>query len=90
MKKSLIIEHGGFKSNLKLTFAYEFLLRMTFKDVKTMVIPKFGYKHMNNRENSLFKKLNDEMNIVERNWWLAQAKKEYFFPNQRDITYEEI
>jgi len=90
MKKSLITEYGGFKSNMKLTFGYEFLLRMTFNSVKTMVIPKFGYKHMNNRDNSLFKKFNDEMNVVERNWWLAQAKKEYFFPNQRDITYEEI
>jgi hypothetical protein len=27
---------------------------MTFKDVKVMVIPRFGYKHVNQREESLF------------------------------------
>lgn len=89
MKKESFIEHGGFKSNIKLTFIYEFLLRMTFKNVKVMVIPRFGYKHMNNRVDSLFNKYKSEMNPVESNWWLAQAKKEYYFPNEREITYQD-
>jgi GT2 family glycosyltransferase len=80
--------HGGFKSNIKLTFTYEFLLRMTFKDVKTMVIPKFGYKHTNQREGSLFNVLFNEMDPTETNWWLAQAKKEYYFEKDRAITYQ--
>ena len=49
---------------------------MTFRDVKTMVIPKFGYKHMNQREGSLFHTYSQEVNPVEANWWMAQAKKE--------------
>ncbi len=81
--------YGGFKKNIKLTFIYEFLLRMTFKDVKTMVIPKFGYKHINQREGSLFSTYKNEMNAVEANWWLAQAKKEYYFEKDRAITYHE-
>jgi hypothetical protein len=62
---------------------------MTFKDVKTMVIPKFGYKHTNQRTGSLFHNLQSEMNPVEANWWLAQAKKEYYFDKDREITYQD-
>jgi hypothetical protein len=61
---------------------------MTFKDVKTMVIPKFGYKHINQREGSLFSSYKTEMNPVEANWWLAQAKKEYYFEKDRAVNYQ--
>jgi hypothetical protein len=89
MKTEVFNESGGFKSNIKLTFIYEFLLRVTFKDHKVMVIPKLGYKHLNQRPDSLFAKYKEEMNPVEANWWLSQAKKEYYFDNEREITYEE-
>lgn len=89
IKKSTFEEHGGFKSNIKLTFIYEFLLRMTFKAVKTMVIPKFGYKHVNQRPNSLFSAYKESMSPIETKWWLAQAKKEYYFSKDRAITYQE-
>jgi GT2 family glycosyltransferase len=89
IKKSLITEHGGFKSNIKLTFIYEFLLRMTFKSVKTMVIPKFGYKHVNQRPTSLFDNYKKTMDPNEAKWWLAQAKKEYYFTKDRSITYAQ-
>lgn len=88
IKKSVYEEFGGFKPSMKLTFIYEFLLRMTFKDVKTMVIPKFGYKHVNQRQGSLFSSYKETMDPVEAKWWLSTAKKEYYFPNDRKITYE--
>jgi glycosyltransferase involved in cell wall biosynthesis len=88
IKKSVYEEFGGFKPSIKLTFIYEFLLRMTFKDVKTMVIPKFGYKHVNQRNGSLFSSYKETMDPVEAKWWLSTAKKEYYFPNDRKITYE--
>ena len=90
MKTEAVKDFGGFKSNIKLTFIYEFLLRMTFNAVKVMVIPRFGYKHQNQREGSLFANYREEMNTVEANWWLEQAKKEYFHPTERDITYEDV
>lgn len=90
LKKDLFEEFGGIKSNIKLTFIYEFLLRMSFNDVKIMVIPKYGYKHMNLRPTSLFKTYTETMNQVESKWWLGQAKKEYYFKSERDITYDEI
>lgn len=88
MKKEVFESFGGFKTNIKLTFIYEFLLRMTFKDAKVMVIPRFGYKHLNQREGSLFNNYKNEMDPVEANWWLSQAKKEYYFDNERDLTYK--
>jgi glycosyltransferase involved in cell wall biosynthesis len=87
MKKDVYEDFGGFKSNIKLTFIYEFLLRVTFKDAKVMVIPRFGYKHLNQREGSLFHTYRGEMDPVEANWWLSTAKKEYYFDNERDIKY---
>jgi hypothetical protein len=62
---------------------------MTFKDVRVMVIPKFGYKHVNQRVGSLFAEYKEKMNPIEARWWLTTAKKEYYFPNDRKITYEE-
>jgi hypothetical protein len=89
MKKSVFQEFGGFKSSIKLTFIYEFLLRMTFKSVRTMVIPKFGYKHLNLRDGSLFASYKETIDPTEARWWLSQAKKEYYFNKDRNITYQE-
>jgi len=88
IKKSMYQEFGGFKPNIKLTFIYEFLLRMTFKSARVMVIPKFGYKHINQREGSLFSTYRETTDPVEARWWLSAAKKEYYFTNHRKITYE--
>jgi len=87
-KKSLCEDFGGLKPSIKLTFTYEFLLRMTEKDSRVMTIPKFGYKHMNQREGSLFHSYRTEIDPVEAKWWLSQAKKESYFPNDRDIKYD--
>ena len=88
IRKSTYDEFGGFKPSIKLTFIYEFLLRMTFKDVRVFVIPKFGYKHVNQRNGSLFSTYKQSLDPIEARWWLAQAKKEYYFPRDRKITYE--
>ena len=88
IKKSIYDDFGGFKSSIKLTFIYEFLLRMTFKDAKVFVIPRFGYKHINQRPGSLFSSYKETLDPAEARWWLATAKKEYYFPKDRKITYE--
>jgi len=90
MRKEVYEDFGGLKNNVKLTFMYEFLLRMTAKSVKTMVIPKLGYKHVNLRENALFSNLKTEMSPDEARWWLATAKREHFHINDRELTYEKI
>ncbi len=92
-KTEVIKENGSFKENIKLTFSYEFLLRLTHNGVKIMSVPKIGYKHVNLREDSLFwlYKNNDESKLKEKEvrFWLDTAKKEFFFKNKRDVKYEE-
>lgn len=90
-KKSLIDDFGGFKESIKLTFIYEFLLRLTYNSVSIMTIPKLGYKHVNLREGSIFwnyKFGEDKMIEDEVRFWIQTAKKEYFFTDDRVIKYE--
>jgi len=91
-KTQVIKDNGSLKENIKLTFGYEFLLRLTHNSVKIMTVPKVGYQHLNFREDSLFWLYkNDETNKVsedEAKFWLETAKKEFFFKNKRDINYE--
>ena len=86
------LDFGGFKSNVKLTFIYELLLRLVHQDVKTMTIPKVGYIHTNLRENSLLwsYKANQDLAISpkEADFWIQTARKEYFYPYEREIQVE--
>lgn len=92
IKKSVLESFGGFKESMKLTFVYEFLLRMTYNSVKIMTIPKIGYKHMNMRPDSIFWDLkfgNSKLTENEIKFWISTAKKEYFFADDRNIKYTE-
>jgi len=91
IKKSKYIDYGLLKSSFKLTFGYEFFLRMTQNGVKFMTIPRIGYKHMNLREGSIFWNYKNGENTLtedEVRFWVESAKKEYFFLNDRAIKYE--
>jgi len=89
MKKSIYEENGGLKPSMKLTFIYEFFLRMTNLSVNMMVIPRFGYKHINQREGSLFSDYKTTLSPDEARWWMATAKKEYYHTTDRNITYNK-
>lgn len=87
----IIKENGYLKDNIKLTFTYEFLLRLTHHGVNIMTVPKVGYQHVNMRENSLFWSLkNDPQHKLTENevkFWVDTAKKEFYFKNKRDVIY---
>ena len=90
-KKQILEDFGGFKSSIKLTFVYEFLLRLTYNSVRIMTIPRLGYKHLNLREGSIFwnyKYSVDTLLEDEVKFWIQAAKKEYFFSEDRAIKYE--
>ena len=89
IKKDVYLANGGVKPTIKLTFMYEFFLRMTHFGSPIMTIPKLGYKHLNQREGSLFNQYKDEMDPVEANWWLSLAKRECHQKKARDIKYEQ-
>jgi len=91
IKKEVIEDFGGFKPSIKLTFIYEFLLRLTYNSVSIMTIPKLGYKHTNMREGSIFwnyKFGQDKMIEDEVKFWIQTAKKEFFFVDDRAINYQ--
>ena len=92
IKREVIENFGGFKPSMKLTFVYEFLLRMTYNSVKIMTIPKLGYKHLNLRPESIFWNLKfgkEKLEEEEVKFWISSAKKEYFFVDDRNIKYLE-
>lgn len=90
IKKQVFVDYGMLKTTFKLTFGYEFLLRMTYNSVKFMTIPKIGYKHTNLREGSIFWNYkNGDERLVEDEvkFWIDSAKKEHLFINQREINF---
>lgn len=91
IKKEIFEDFGGFKPSIKLTFIYEFLLRLTYNSITIMTIPKLGYKHTNMREGSIFwnyKYGESVMTEDEVKFWIQTAKREYFFVEDRAIKYE--
>ena len=87
IKKSEFINIGKYKSNIKLTFMYEFLLRAFNNALKVYTIPKIGYKHLATREGSLFDGYMKNMPVSERKFWFETANKECNFTNDREIQF---
>ena len=90
-KKETFIDFGLLKPSFKLTFGYEFFLRLTNSSVTFLTIPKIGYKHTNMREGSIFwnyKNGDERLSEDEVKFWIESAKKEYLFTAQREIKYE--
>ena len=54
-----------------------------------MVIPKLAYKHVNEREGSLWSTYKKELSLDESRWWLSLAKKECYHFDDRNILYEK-
>jgi hypothetical protein len=90
IKKSEFINIGRYKSNIKLTFMYEFLLRALNNACKIYSIPKIGYKHFATREGSLFDGYLKGMPIDERKFWFDTASKEANFITDRPIDMSRL
>lgn len=73
---------GMFKPSIKLASDYEFLLRLTNKKLKVMVVPKEGYKHIIGVEGSLLSQYKD-ITDDEIQKWFDLAKREYLYDEDR-------
>lgn len=85
IKKSEFEAVGGLKTNIVLAFTYEFILRFLNNGNKVYTIPKFGYKHVINRDGSLFMGLGAVLTEDDRRFWFQTAKKESHFFTDRVI-----
>jgi hypothetical protein len=81
---------GGYKSNIKLAFMYELLLRALNNACKIFTIPKIGYKHLSTREGSLFDVYLKTMPIEERKFWFETATKESNIMTDRAIDMSRL
>lgn len=87
-KSATYREVGGLKVSMRFAFWYEFLMRMAYNSKNMYVIPKLGYFHRVNRDNSLMSDLNKNMKPDEAQWWIELAHKEYFFKKDRNKLYD--
>lgn len=90
IKKSEFENLGKYKSNIKLAFMYEFLLRALNNACKIYTIPKIGYKHLATREGSLFNVYLKTIPIEERKFWFETATKEANIMNDRPIDISRL
>jgi len=90
IKKSEFINLGRYKRNIKLTFMYEFILRALNNASKIFAIPKIGYRHLINREGSLFDGYLKNMPMDERKFWFETAFKESNFTTDREIDISKL
>ncbi len=86
------IKVGKYKPSIKVAFNYEFLLRLTNKGLKCMVVPKEGYIHEVGRDGSLTDTYNKSLTNDEINKWFELAFREYVYDVDRKkdiITVED-
>lgn len=88
--RSDFIKCGKYKPSIKVAFNYEFLLRMTNKGLKAMVVPKEGYVHNLGRKGSLTDEYNNTLSTDEINKWFELAIREYPYDVDRKKGIIEV
>jgi hypothetical protein len=86
--KDSYIECGGLKSNIKVSFIYEFLLRFTNTIGNIYVVPKIGCRHYAMTEGSYSSIIANEVSKSDIMWWFNTAKKEYFHKRDRVVEFD--
>jgi hypothetical protein len=79
---------GLLKPSIKVSFWYEFLLRLTNQGKTVYVIPKIGYNHLSGREGSLMEIYSQTVDKKEAEFWNQIAQKEYHFLVDRKKEYQ--
>ena len=87
IKRSEFVKAGCLKPSIKLSFGYEFLMRMSNLYGEVYIVPKVGYFHFINRDDSLTAEYHRTMTQEEGAWWIKLAGQEYHFKKDRNKTY---
>lgn len=87
IRRNDFIKVGALKPSIKLSFGYELLLRFTHLYGEIFVVPKVGYFHFVNREDSLTSEYHRTMSQEEGSWWIKLALEEYKYKKDRKKTY---
>lgn len=87
IRRNDFIKVGCFKPSIKLSFGYELLLRLTNIFDEIFVVPKVGYFHFINREDSLTSEYHNTMTQEEGSWWIKLAVEEYQYKKDRKKVY---
>lgn len=87
IRRNDFIKVGALKPSIKLSFGYELLLRFTHLYGEIFVVPKVGYFHFVNREDSLTSEYHRTMSQEEGSWWIKLALEEYKYKKDRQKTY---
>jgi hypothetical protein len=90
IKRSDFIKSGCLKPSIKLSFAYELLLRFTNLYNEVYVVPKVGYFHFVNRNDSLSSEYHENMTQEEGAWWIKLATEEYQYKKDRKKVYTPV
>lgn len=83
------IKIGKYKPSIQIFFNYELLLRMVNKGLKVYVVPKEGYKHVIDRDDSLTDYYLKNMSEEEVRKWYVAATKEYEYLGNRSMTISD-
>lgn len=87
--KKVWVEVGGLKTNIKLTFWYEFMRRFVSTEGGNIyVVPKIGYEHGLGRKDSLLDIYRSTIDKTESDFWFRTAKKESYFKEMREVAYK--
>lgn len=87
IRRNDFIKAGGLKASIKLSFGYELLLRLSNLCNNVFVVPKVGYFHFVNREDSLTSEYHNTMSKKEGAWWIQLAIEEYQYKKDRNKIY---
>lgn len=87
VKKNDFIKAGRLKPSIKIAFGYELLLRLAHLYEEVFVIPKVGYFHFVNRNDSLTDEYRKTITSEEGMWWIKLATEEYQYIKDRKKVY---
>ena len=82
------ISLGGLKKSLKIAAWYEYLMRSAYKNKNIHVIPKIGYVHTVDREDSYMSEIQKNISQEEGRFLIETARKEYFFKEDRNLSFD--